>query len=266
MHPMNPTQLRQHAKVALLGLIALTAVTPAVKAQTVVYDNGSYSGATGAVGFSASAVADDFTLSSTTSFNAIRFWAFDIPSGLHPNFSGDVSWFLYSGSTGQASPNATPDNSSLFAQGTVTPTVTDTGDFHLFNPNFAIGQLDFSIPTQTLAAGTYWLRLKEGAANAASDGTPVYWMQSGSPQTGNGFRMDSNPISPTSWTSATGGTATSKDLAFQLVRNNNTVFSSANTAITPEAPGLIQLLAGLLPVAAFALLARRRRQKFVLPH
>jgi hypothetical protein len=98
------------------------------------------------------------------------------------------------------------------------------------NANFEIAQLDFSIPTQNLAAGTYWLRLKEGTASSTNDGTTIFWLQTGAARTGNGFRSDSNEVAPTWGSSAT---STSVDLSFQLLSGS----SSA-----PE-PGTLALLA-----------------------
>jgi hypothetical protein len=217
-------------------LAALTLLGPAVlpntaQAQTTVYNNGTF-GTVNGRDISDFAIADDFVLASPTSFDAIRFWAFDIPAGLSGNFSGDLTWFLYSGSAGSPSPSAIP-SSTIVSQGTVSGgaiTITNTGSLVAANANFEIAQLDFSIPTQNLAAGTYWLRLKEGTASSTNDGTTIFWLQTGAARTGNGFRSDSNEVAPTWGSSAT---STSVDLSFQLLSGS----SSA-----PE-PGTLALLA-----------------------
>jgi hypothetical protein len=221
------------------ALVTLVALPIHASAQTA-YDNGSYIGATNAINISSFSVADDFTVASSLTFNTIQFYALDTVAGLLPNFSGQLTWFLYSGSAGSPSPNAIP-STNIIAQGTVTPTVTDTGDIAAGDPDREIAKLDFRIPKQTLGAGTYWLKLKEGTASSAFDGTPIFWRQTGGAITGNGFRVDPDEVNPTTWN--TFGTNTANDFSFQL-------------GTAPE-PGTLALGALGLPLALLAL--RRRR-------
>ena len=222
----------------LLGLVVLASSS---QAQTVVYDNGTFTIAIAASRMSDSAVADDFTVTSPTSFNGIRFWAVDNSFSLFDNFSGDLTWYIYEGSAGSPSPNAIP-SITILSQGTVSGsdiTITDTGSLLLGNPRFAIAQLDFLIPTQNLVAGTYWLRLKEGTDSFGYDGSPILWIRTGA-TIGNGFRLDDDELNPTTWDRV--GTSTTTDFAFQLTS-------------APE-PGTLALLA--LGIAG-GLVARRRK-------
>ena len=224
--------------LATLILLGVAALAPRAQAQGIVYDNGTF-GVTGAIQISNLATADDFTLASPTSFDAIRFWAMDNSFSLFDNFSGNLTWYIYEGSAGSPSPNAIP-SITILSQGTVSGsdiTITDTGSLLLGNPRGQIVQLDFSIPTQNLAAGTYWLRLKEGTDSSGFDLTPIFWISTGAANTGNGFRTDADEVNPTTWdtggsttTSSSSGTSTTSDLAFQLI------------STAPE-PGTLTLLA-----------------------
>jgi PEP-CTERM motif len=226
-----------HAALALLGLMALA---PRAQAQGIVYDNGTF-GVTGAIRMSDLAAADDFTLASPTSVDAIRFWAMDNSFSVFDNFSGSLTWYIYEGSAGSPSPNAIP-STTILSQGTASGsdiTITDTGSLLLGNPRGQIVQLDFSIPTQNLAAGTYWLRLKEGMDSSGFDLTPIFWISTGAANTGNGFRTDADEVTPTTWdtggstNTSSNGTSTTSDLAFQLL---------SSSASAPE-PGTLVLLA-----------------------
>lgn len=231
--------------VAAVGICALTAFPKIAQAQTVVYDNGSPTG-TDARNISDFAIVDDFEVASSLTFNAIRFYAMDVPPGLMGDFSGSLHWYLYSGSAGSPSPNAIP-SASPFTQGFVTGgsiTVTNTGNVLNGLPSREIAQLEFSIPTQTLGTGTYWLRLKEGSGALGFDGTPIFWVQTGAVITGNGFRSDPSEIAPSAWNQD--GTATTVDLSYQLL------FTGSSA---PE-PGTLALIAlGMLG----GIVARRRK-------
>jgi PEP-CTERM motif len=209
------TRTRRGILTALMPL-GLVVLASSAQAQGIVYDNGTFTGAISASSMSISAAADDFTLTSPTSFNGIRFWAMDTNVGLLENFSGALTWYIYEGSAGSPSPNAIP-STTILSQGTVSGsdiTITDTGSLLLGDPRFVIAQLDFLIPTQNLAAGTYWLRLKEGTDSSRYDLTPILWIRTGA-TIGNGFRLDRNVVTPTTWDSV--GTSTTTDFAFQLI-------------------------------------------------
>lgn len=230
-----------------LAATALAALVPAFSAQaaTVAYDNGTYVGGANAIGTSTTAVADDFSINTALTFDGLRLWMADTPAGLLPNFSGTMSWFIYAGSAGSPAPNAIP-SSTVVAQGTATVaasqvTVSNTGALLVGNE---IAQIDISIPAQTLQAGTYWLRIKEGAPGDGSDGSTIFWVFSGSALKGNGYRADSSVTNPTTWSVA--GLNTTTDLSFQL--------TSSISADVPE-PGSLALV-GL----GAGLMAMRRRR------
>jgi hypothetical protein len=230
---------------ALSGLLALTALTliPQVaRAQAVVYSNGSFNTASATnISLTTTATADDFLVGAGgITFNTVRFWAVDTVAGVLPNFSGTMSWFLYNASAGTA-PNQTPSGTVLASGTTSTVSVVNTGSI-AGAANNEIAQLTFLIPSQTLAPGRYWLRLKEGTAAGAADGTSIAWIQTTTATTtspDNNVRRDASPTAPTTW--ATAGTG---NMAFQLMA-------------APE-PGSLGLL-GLGSLSALGLLRRRKK-------
>lgn len=198
-------------KKNVLPLLVMFWLPSLLNAQ-VVYDNGSYVGATDARNITDFAIADDLLVSSSLTFNGIRFYSLSTSGPGFANFSGTLSWFIETSSG--TTPNAIPSNTILnsgSASG-VSVSVVNTGNTVA---GFPVFQLDFSIPTISLGAGTYWLRLKENLPTDPSDGTPVFWAQTNGPITGNGFRSDTNPVSPTTWDQVD-GTNTTNDLSYQL--------------------------------------------------
>lgn len=201
----------------MLALLVLLTSGPSVQvqAQGVVYDNGGYTGATDARNISDFAIADDFVVASSLTFDALRFWAVDFTPQPFAGFSGTLSWFIYEGEVG-ATPNAIP-TATIVASGTVSGgqiVVTETGDLLNGTASLQIVQVDVTIPEVTLATNRYWLRLKENGPADPFDGFSVLWMETGGPITGNGYRADASETNPVTWNFS--GTATTTDLAFQL--------------------------------------------------
>lgn len=227
-----------------LALLALTglALAPIANAQ-VVYDNGSYIGAISAFNISAFAAADDFTVASSLTFNAIRFYAIDLTPGLLDGFGGTLNWEIHTSSG--TTPNAVPSGTIVASGTTSLVSVTDPGPQE---NGWQVAQLDFATPSTTLSAGTYWLRIDEGTPASASDGDGIFWMQTNGPITGNGRRGDADEVAPTTWTFS--GTDTTADLSFQLLNNQ------ANAA-APE-PGTFALLG--VGMGMVGVVARRKRQ------
>jgi hypothetical protein len=236
------SQLRVSGLGGLVALVALATLPQGARAQSVVYNNGTFntSSATN-ISISTTATADDFLVpAGGVTFNTIRFWAVDTVAGTLPNFSGTISWFLYSASTGTA-PNQTPSGAVLASGTTSTVSVINTGST-AGGANNEIAQLTFLVPSRTLTAGRYWLRLKEGTAAGAADGTSIAWIQTTTATTtapDNNVRRDASPTAPTTW--ATAGTG---NMAFQLMA-------------APE-PGSLGFL-GLGALSALGVLRRRRK-------
>jgi len=220
-------------------LAAMLLVLVPATAQVVVVNNGPVTIAN-AADITTFATADDFTLSATATFNAIRFWALDTAGdpALLDQFSGTLSWFIHNNGAGIPDP-------AILASGTVSGGImlTDTGVNLLFT-NQRIFQLDFSVPDTTLPAGTYWLRLKENTPTDPSDASFVYWVWRGG-QSGNTLRISGDEVNPANWSN---GIA---DLAYQLR------FNAAPAAAIPEPGTLALLLVGGVMTGAGVL--RRRR-------
>ena len=194
------------------GLPILFALcVPSLLNAQVVYDNGSYVGAATGRNITDFAIADDLIVSSSLTFNGIRFYSLSTGGPGFANFSGTVSWYIQT-STG-TTPNAIPGGTILNSGSVsgVAVSIVNTGNTVV---GFPVFQLDFNIPTISLGAGTYWLRLKENLPSDPSDGTPIFWVQTNGPITGNGFRSEFNPVSPTTWNFD--GTSTTNDLSYQL--------------------------------------------------
>jgi hypothetical protein len=229
--------------LALLSLALVCPVTPA-HAQ-VVYDNGSYEGAISCANFTNFALADDFTVGSSLTFDAIRFYAVESSANLMDLFSGTLSWAIHTGSG--VTPNAIPGGTTVASGSTDLVSVTDTGAIWGGSPIYQIARMEFAIPTVTLPAGTYWLRIKEGLPDSSDDGSWLFWVESGETVTGDSYRMDSNEVSPSAWNVVSGNP--NADLSFAMLN------SQANAA-APE-PGTLALIgagSGLV-----GLVARRKR-------
>jgi hypothetical protein len=220
-----------------MALIALFASQSRPARAQVVYDNGGPVGAPLSRDISKFAIADDFSVATSLSFNAIRFWAVDLPVGLLPNFSGTLTWYIHNS-------NGNIPDATIVASGTSSAiSITPTGELLM---GMDVAQMDFLIPTVNLGPGTYWLRLKEGTATSTYDGTEIGWAQTTAFH-GNGFRSHADEVNPGAW--ATSRTDTTEDMAFQFLDANS---------INPE-PGSLAL-AGMV-VAGVGVLRGRRRRK-----
>ncbi|WP_309707667.1 PEP-CTERM sorting domain-containing protein [Armatimonas sp.] len=226
MNLSRSTLLKTLAVQALIGAVALP---HAAHAQTLIYTNGALS--TGnAKNISSASIADDFVFSSTRSFDQVRVWLMDTsaPNNTLNNFGGTLSWLIYNNNAGLPG--------TIFASGTTSAvTLTDTG--LKFGSTFSIFQADFSVPSQTLTAGTYWFRIRENGITDGADFTSTFWMDSGS---STGFQtVAGNGVNPTTW-----GNNGATNRAFNF-------FASS----APE-PGTLPFLA----LGGTLVLARRRRK------
>lgn len=191
-------------KILLAILLAGSLAMPAA-AQIVVWDNGPYAVSLGE-DISNSAVADDFVFNAPTSFNGIRFWA-ENSNVLFTFFSGTVGWAVHTNGGGNV-PGAILHSGATNAI-TLTLTGSSVGDANIW-------QLDFSIPEINLAAGTYWLQLRENAIGSPWDGEilTINWVPRDGGPLGFSSRQDSNEQNPAGWPTNLGA-----DRAFVLVSN-----------------------------------------------
>ena len=219
-----------------LGIATLAALPKTAQAQTLIYDNGTFA-TTNAYQITSFATADDFVFGSTQTFDKVRVWLTDTtaPNNTLNTFSGTLSWLIRSNNGGI--PGAVLGGNSGTVSGAAI-TQADTG-VDIFG--FRIFQLDFSLPSTTLGAGTYWFQIKENGLSDPDDGSEVLWLNAGT-STGFNTKLDNNPVNPTTWTA--GGVAENR--AFQ--------FYASSGGSAPE-PGTFALLA--LGVVG-GIVARRR--------
>jgi hypothetical protein len=170
--------------------------------------------------------ADDFTLAGASTAASIQFWIATInPS----DFNGSITYAFYADNSGALG--------TQIALGTVSGLTPGAVEGNLGPYIFYPVSFNFVSPV-SLAAGTYWLELHEGASLTANDGTATFWAESA--QSGNA-KQDSNPTLPT--------TSRNVELAFQI-------FDTA-IASTPE-PGSMALTS--LGIGALVCFARRWRR------
>jgi PEP-CTERM motif len=225
---MKPsTLLPRLSLVALatcLSIVTLSALPQRAQAQTLVpMVGGGAFVPFSALDITARAYADDFVFSSPQTFDQARVWLLDFSGdvALLDGFSGDLSWLIYDNNAG------VPGN-VLFSD-TVSGagiTQTDTG-VDLFG--FRIFQLDFSMPSTTLGAGTYWFRIKENGPTDDFDGSDVFWLNGDGGGTGFDTMFGAPPLDPTGWTS-------------QVPENRAFQFFASSSSAAPE-PGTFALLA-----------------------
>lgn len=155
---------RSSALAYVAALAALSAGTGAHAA--VVFDNGTPNQVSG-VNMNANAVAEDFTLSATTTLTNIRFWSL---MGTPDDYSGSIGWRILGDAGG--SPGA------AVASGSVSPTLTATGASTGFGAEEYVFDIGLS---QALPAGAYWLELS-GLTLDPVDPSDMLWSTTGTGQ------------------------------------------------------------------------------------
>lgn len=238
------SRLPQFSVVGIAACLGIVALPTTAQAQTLIYDNGTITGGDNGLNITAFAIADDFVFDSTQTFDQVRVWIFDntLPNNTLNAFSGTLSWLIRSNNAGI--PGAVLGGNSGTVSGAAI-TQTDTGVDVL--AGYRVFQFDFSIPSTTLGAGTYWFQIREGNLGTFGDTSHVFWLDTGNINTGFAPKADNNVRTPTTWSFPTGP---KPNRAFQFLGPSN---------VTPELPGLALVVPALLPVALVAL--RRRRSK-----
>ena len=132
--------------------------------------------------------AANFTTSFATNLSSASFWSLERGS----SYGGSIAYSILGNASGS------PDETLVFASGSVVPTRTDTLATAL---GLNIFQYDFALAVTNLAAGTYWLELHNGALSAGADEEEFYWAWSDSNAT-NGNAIDDQerslfPFDPT---------------------------------------------------------------------
>lgn len=197
-----------HLKLVLLFLFSLPSLRSAI-----VYDNGlpNYFDGYEMTGWWQ---ADDFSLSSQTTLNQIRFWTAESPG----DFSGTFFWAIWSDVSGIP-------GVSLFS-GSGTPVRTATGNTALALDEYE-NFLDLGV---LLDPGTYWISLHNGPLTSTT-AAQVFWLTSDFNASADGQEFDLSGSG--SWSSV------GAQHAFQLT----------STSEVPEPGSAILIVSGLLILA-----------------
>lgn len=142
----------------------LLAATSALAPAAVIYSNGAPDPTQpGARSISFYRAADDFTLAAASNIDAVRFWMV----AMDQSFGGTLSYGFYQDSNGALG--------SLITSGSisnVTPLFLSQITGFVQNTY----QVDFNLPsTLSLAAGTYWLEVHDGATLTTNTAAEVLW-------------------------------------------------------------------------------------------
>lgn len=164
-------------------------------AAGTLYSNGAPSPASGNE-LSGYIQVDDFTLGSPSTLTGARFWGFYF-SDLGNGYLGSITWQIYDGS------GAEPG--SLLYSGVAWPALS-AGAFNCCDGD-AI-QLDLSLPSIELQAGTYWLGLHNGDLSDTAV-EYFYWQTAADNATSRGFEQGL-PFGNGAWS------GTGLDHAFEL--------------------------------------------------
>lgn len=211
-------------------LAALLAATSALAPAAVIFANGvPDQSQPGSRSISFYRSADDFTLAAASNIDAVRFWMV----ATDQSFAGTLSYGFYQDSNGALG--------TLITSGSVSNV---TPLFLSQIPGFVQGtyQVDFNLPsTLSLAAGTYWLEVHDGATLTTNTAAEVLWSIA---NTGPGnARQSQVPTIPTN--------QTTNDLAFSLYGTVDT--SLAPPTGVPEPSSIALSLAGLAALGALRL-------------
>jgi hypothetical protein len=170
--------------------------------------------------------ADDFSLASGTSVNAISFWSLEADGA----FRGSISWSIVGDSAG------TPGG-TVFASGTQSAiTRTGLGDvlgLSEYRNDFSLGS------PLLLSAGTYWLVLHNGSSTNMGDPNEFLWETSAANGTLRGVE---------SYDGGATWTGNFNEHAFQV-------------SAVPEPASVLMLAAGMLVVGG--LRRRVRHDRFI---
>jgi hypothetical protein len=215
MKVLNKQMCRVLACAAMLA-----AALPASAAGALVYDNGAPDHVS-ANNMGYAWQADDFSLASGASVNAISFWSLEAAGA----YRGAISWAIVGNSGG--APGGT-----MFASGTVSDVArTSLGSYLGLNEY----RNDFTLGTPLdLGAGSYWLVLHNGGPADLGDPNEFLWETT----VANGTLRGMETYDGTTWS------GNFNEHAFQV-------------SAVPEPASVLMLAAGMLVVGG---LRRRARQ------
>lgn len=156
------------------GLLSFSAVvlmlgTATLSAQQVVFNGGSPTPTNLGDNMSYNRLANSFTIGSTSSVDAVRFWGLSRSGGL----TGMIDWTIFTDNvgtpgvalgSGSASPTQTPNN----------PSNTGTLGYTSYQYDFTVGA---DVP---LTGGNYWLALHDGSSATDASNRDFFWQTTNS--------------------------------------------------------------------------------------
>lgn len=145
------------------AVLALALQATASHAAVTLWDNGPGPALSGAgSNMSGWNQAADFNLSFASTLSSVSFWSLEAAGA----YTGSITYRIVGSSGGS------PDDASIFASGTVSPTRLPAGAAS----GLSVFQNTFAIASGPLAIGTYWLELHNGTSLAdANESLEFYW-------------------------------------------------------------------------------------------
>jgi hypothetical protein len=142
--------------------------------KSVLWDQSTFSTTEAGVSITLYVTANDFLLPGTRTFSCVDAWIMDgteNDNGVLDDFSGELSWAVYTSVDERPTTEIAHGSGQRVRIGDA-GVQAHAGAVDLQRVRFSLGR------GLTLAAGTYWLALREGAWLAPADDSPVAWVNS----------------------------------------------------------------------------------------
>ena len=224
--------MRGMTRSVLLAVISLCAAAAPARSQVVV-NGGAPNGGAGWNIFDDNRAATVFSLSGSTSFDAIRFWGILFQSA---PYTPDVFWQILRDNGGSP-------GTSVALEGNAVASATLDSEL-ASSPGAFSWQFDLATGTRTLSDGVYWLALHDGPLDpGAFTGSSLIWETTNAP---GAYAIQTFSIDQT-W-----NPGDQAGLAFDL--------RTMPVVSTPEPGSVILLGSGLLSIGGVGAMRRRRER------